>query len=178
MASEFWFFSQLHRLGYEAYITLGNTKAVDIVVVLNDQSRTRLTFDVKGKESFQAGSYQYLPLPPYAPNHFFAFIGLEIKHQMNRRISFTRNEPKCFIVEGKDLPTIAAPWSSISGSAHGFGFYPWLLTYLKSSGGTKHSSKGLANFKNTVCPNGINFTAYQQSIMTLDDFESRYHQQK
>jgi hypothetical protein len=25
ITGEFWFFSQLHRLGYEAYITLGNT---------------------------------------------------------------------------------------------------------------------------------------------------------
>ena len=32
IAGEFWFFSQLHRLGYTAYITLGNTKAIDIIL--------------------------------------------------------------------------------------------------------------------------------------------------
>lgn len=177
MASEFWFYSQLHRLGYDAYITLGNTKAIDILVVLNDQHRTRLTFDVKGKESFQSGSYQYLPTPPYPSCHFFVFIGLEIRRQ-NKVVWFSQSEPECFIVEAKDLPTIAAPWTSSSGSSQGFGFYPWLLGYLKSGGTGKSTKKGLAGFASQLCPTGINFATYQQSIMTLHDFETRFHADK
>lgn len=173
MASEFWFFSQLHRLGYEAYITLGNTKAVDLLVVLNDANRTKLTFDVKGKESFRAGGYNYLPPPPYRPNHFFAFVGLEIKRH-GKRVSFSQDVPHCFIMEANALPSIAGPW----GSSGGFGFSPWLLPYLKSAGATRCPKNGLVGFQAKFCPSGINFATYQQSILTLDDFESRYHKDK
>ncbi len=47
LAGEFWFFSQLQRLGYQAFITLGNTKAVDIAIKLN--TGKILTFEVKSK---------------------------------------------------------------------------------------------------------------------------------
>ncbi len=177
MASEFWFFSQLHRLGYEAYITLGNTKAVDLMVALNDQNRTQLTFDVKGKESFRAGGYNYLPPPPYKANHFFAFVGLEISRR-GKHISFAQPEPLCFILEAKDLTSIAGPWKSKHGTSQGFGFTPWLLAYLKSGGTTKCPTKGLAAFQAKFCPSGINFAKYKKSILTLEDFESRYHGDK
>ena len=75
IAGEFWFFSQLHRLGYEAYITLGNTKSVDISLKLNNE--TILTFDVKSKISF-GGSFQYLNIPK-RKNHFAVFVDLKIK---------------------------------------------------------------------------------------------------
>jgi hypothetical protein len=68
MASEFWFFSQLHRLRYETYITLGNTKRTDILVHLSN--KTVLSFDVKGKESFRSGTYAWLSEETnYEDNH-------------------------------------------------------------------------------------------------------------
>ncbi len=45
MAGEFFVLACLHRLGVEAYLTLGNTKAVDIVV--RRQGGSSLTIDVK-----------------------------------------------------------------------------------------------------------------------------------
>jgi len=54
ISGEFWFFSQLQRLGYEAYITLGNTKGIDISVKLNNN--IILTFEVKSKQNF-SGSF-------------------------------------------------------------------------------------------------------------------------
>jgi hypothetical protein len=176
MASEFWFFGQLHRLGYQAFITLGNTKAVDIAVTLNNG--TKLTFDVKGKESFAGGTYQYLPRPPYPANHFFAFVGLEIR-RIGSRVHFSQPDPVCYIVEASQLPTIAFSWTSSMGTSSGFGFAPTLLPYLKSGGNTKKPGKQLQHFiaaHSLAAP--IPFSGYQISIMSLQDFDARFHPQK
>jgi hypothetical protein len=54
LASEFYVMSVLHRLGLEAHLTLGNKKAVDIVVVRAPGDT--ITIDVKGV----AGSVDWL----------------------------------------------------------------------------------------------------------------------
>ena len=46
LASEFWVLSTLHRLGAEAYLTLGNKKSVDIIV--QRAGGALYTVDVKG----------------------------------------------------------------------------------------------------------------------------------
>ena len=46
LAAEFYVLSMLHRLGFDASLTLGNKKAVDIVVVRD--SGNVVTIDVKG----------------------------------------------------------------------------------------------------------------------------------
>jgi hypothetical protein len=46
LAAEFYVLSMLHRLGAEATLTLGNKKAVDIVIVR--ESGDAVTIDVKG----------------------------------------------------------------------------------------------------------------------------------
>lgn len=46
LAAEFYTLSMLHRLGFNATLTLGNKKAVDIVVV--PRKRQPVTIDVKG----------------------------------------------------------------------------------------------------------------------------------
>ena len=48
LASEFYVLSMLHRLGADAALTLGNKKAVDIIVANEDGTVT--TIDVKGLE--------------------------------------------------------------------------------------------------------------------------------
>jgi len=48
LASEFYVLSMLHRLGADAALTLGNKKAVDIIVA--DENRKVITIDVKGLE--------------------------------------------------------------------------------------------------------------------------------
>ena len=48
LASEFYVLSMLHRIGVNAILTLGNKKAVDIVVEKEGKS---LTIDVKGLKS-------------------------------------------------------------------------------------------------------------------------------
>ena len=46
LAAEFYVLSMLHRLGFEATLTLGNKKSVDIVVAL--RTGKAVTIDVKG----------------------------------------------------------------------------------------------------------------------------------
>lgn len=71
LASEFWVLSALHRLGAEAYLTLGNKKSVDIVIDLGNGSIR--TVDVKGL----AGPYDW-PADNIKlsgnPNHFYVLV--------------------------------------------------------------------------------------------------------
>jgi hypothetical protein len=46
LASEFWVLSALYRIGVDAHLTLGNKKAVDIVIIKD--SEIIYTVDVKG----------------------------------------------------------------------------------------------------------------------------------
>ena len=48
LAAEFYVLSMLHRLGVDAALTLGNKKAVDIIVANENRTITRI--DVKGLE--------------------------------------------------------------------------------------------------------------------------------
>src|SRR5260370_26874444 len=100
MASEFWFYSQLHRLGYEAYITLGNTKAIDMAVKLNN--RKVLTFDVKSKLKL-GGSFMNFKKELFSKDHYFAFVDLKTEKDKNGKVKFNGHpnlvEPDCFIIE-------------------------------------------------------------------------------
>ncbi len=62
LASEFHVLSRLHRLGANAVLTLGNKKAVDIIVYGDDGMI--LTIDVKGVAGKNA-CYCPLPLVPF-----------------------------------------------------------------------------------------------------------------
>ncbi|WP_157379209.1 hypothetical protein [Burkholderia ubonensis] len=53
LAAEYFVLSALHRLGIEAYLTLGNKKGCDIVAIREDQTPVRV--EVKGV----AGSYDW-----------------------------------------------------------------------------------------------------------------------
>src|SRR5205085_7782224 len=62
LASEFFVMSVLHRLGLEAYLTLGNKKAVDIVVA--HAPGNAITIDVKavaGKVDWRVGNVAGTP---------------------------------------------------------------------------------------------------------------------
>ena len=76
LAAEFWVLSMLHRLGADAALTLGNKKAVDIVIT--EEGQPFRTVDVKGL----AGSYDWpadnIRLPG-GENHFYVFLSFEGK---------------------------------------------------------------------------------------------------
>ncbi|MDD3687225.1 MAG: hypothetical protein PHE56_10720 [Bacteroidales bacterium] len=46
LASEYYVLATLYRLGFDAYITLGNKKSIDIILHL--ENHKQITIDVKG----------------------------------------------------------------------------------------------------------------------------------
>lgn len=177
MASEFWFFSQLHRLGYEAYITLGNTKAIDIVVILKDKKRTRLTFDVKGKESFNQGTYQHLDRR-VKPNHFYVFVGLQVKKNNNSKKIELCDPIECYLVESKDVHLFAHDWQAKGKYDVHFGMEQNYLKYIHSKGKTKITKRALDyNFKMHNIKE-LDFNNYKNKVMTIQEFEARFYRFK
>ncbi|GHV55499.1 hypothetical protein AGMMS49579_18550 [Spirochaetia bacterium] len=94
LAAEFFVMSALHRLGVNALLTLGNKKAVDIVV---EKGADTLTVEVKGLAS--AGSF---PIGSYTAkaqdkNHYYVFVSFLGK------IGDPVCLPDVYIVPAKDL---------------------------------------------------------------------------
>jgi hypothetical protein len=76
LASEFYVLSMLHRLGADAALTLGNKKAVDIIII-ND-NKTITTVEVKGL----AGRYDWPADNIFNfvdVEHFYALVSFEGK---------------------------------------------------------------------------------------------------
>ncbi len=71
LASEFYVLSMLHRLSADAALTLGNKKAVDIIVANEDGTTT--TIDVKGLEKRYDWPFDDVKLVDKA-NHFYVLV--------------------------------------------------------------------------------------------------------
>jgi hypothetical protein len=174
MAGEFWFFSQLHRLGYEAFITLGNTKGVDIAVKLNNGQT--LTFEVKSKINF-GGSFQYLDNIEKKHNHFAVFVNLNATKNKNNK-TFISGEPICYIIESIHLNDLAFHWRAKTG-AEGYGFEAKLLWYLKHKDTKSITERNITDFiKRHKLKEKINFQYYNKIIWTLEDFENKHYKYK
>jgi hypothetical protein len=170
ISGEFWFFSQLQRLGYKAYITLGNTKSVDISLQLSTDSI--LTFDVKTKANF-GGSFQYLNIRK-AENHYYVFVNLATK-KINEKILFTDN-PSCYIIHSSHIDNIAFQWGNKKSE---YGFEAKLLWYLKFKDKKSITENNILHFKQRhQINNEIDFDFFTKIILTLDDFETKFHEQK
>ena len=95
LAAEFYVLSMLHRLGAEAALTLGNKKAVDILVVRGD-GRT-ITIDVKGvakRWDWPADNFR----KEKDPRHFMVLVSFEGK------IRDSRVPPNVWIIPAKKVP--------------------------------------------------------------------------
>ena len=94
LAAEFYVLSMLHRLGADASLTLGNKKAVDILVVRG--AGKALTIDVKGV----AGRFDWpadnIRLPA-SKNHFFILVSFE------GRIEDPEKNPSAWIIPASRL---------------------------------------------------------------------------
>lgn len=94
LAAEFHVLSVLHRLGYHASLTLGNRKAIDIIV--ETETRT-LSIDVKGM-----ASRTNWPLDNFEsenrPNHFIALVSF------NNKIRDPSVVPTVFLLPARDVP--------------------------------------------------------------------------
>ena len=178
MASEFWFFSQLHRLGYQSFITLGNTKSIDITTQLSDE--TLLTFDVKGKETFNSGMYQYLP-KLNRENHFFVFVGLQVKK--NDNLILFDGEPECYILHSIYMDKIAFDWTASNMKTTGYGLDQNIFRIIKKYGSenesmSKTERKRLNGFKNNHSIQDMDFEFYKEIVWDLKQFENFYHSRK
>jgi hypothetical protein len=92
LASEFYVLSTLHRLGVNATLTLGNKKAVDIVV---EKGGKTLTMDVKGLQGTTSFPIDKSYLK--TSSHFFVFVSYLDKFED------VNVQPEIFIVPSDEL---------------------------------------------------------------------------
>jgi hypothetical protein len=94
LAAEFYVLSVLHRKGLSASLTLGNRKAIDIVV---EAPHRTITIDVKGM-----ASRTNWPLDNFSseqrPNHYIALVSF------NNKIANHEIVPTVFLVPAADIP--------------------------------------------------------------------------
>ena len=88
LAAEFHVLSLLHRMGYSAYLTLGNKKSVDIVVEVGDRV---ITIDVKGMKG--STSWPTDNLPERKPGHFIVLVTFRGK------IDDPEYSPECYVLD-------------------------------------------------------------------------------
>lgn len=72
LASEYYVLATLYRLGFDAYITLGNKKGIDIILNLNDKKQ--ITIDVKGLQGKTLFPLDNVDEKLKKPYHFIVFI--------------------------------------------------------------------------------------------------------
>lgn len=72
LASEYYVLATLYRLGFDAYITLGNKKGIDIIINLNDVRQ--ITIDVKGLQGTTLFPLDNVDESLIKPNHYIVFL--------------------------------------------------------------------------------------------------------
>lgn len=72
LASEYYILATLYRLGFDAYITLGNKKGIDIILNLNDEKQ--ITIDVKGLQGKTLFPLDNVNDQADKPFHFIVFL--------------------------------------------------------------------------------------------------------
>jgi len=97
LASEYYVLSTLYRLGFDAFITLGNKKSIDIILSL-DNGR-QVTIDVKGLQGKTLFPLDNLNENLKKENHFIVFLSFLDK------MSDPSVQPEIYIV----------PYKAVSG---------------------------------------------------------------
>jgi hypothetical protein len=87
IAAEYFVLSQLYRQNIEAYITIGNKKAIDIRIIKKD--KTPISLDVKAVRGYSSLIINNLS---YAEDHYVAFV---VYNEKFEDISYT---PEVFII--------------------------------------------------------------------------------
>lgn len=106
LASEFYVMSQMHRLGFEPILTLGNKKDIDIVI---EKENDRYTIDVKGlknKTNWPIGSKDKCERFKKNKSHYFAFVTYLGKFDEFNSL------PEVFIVPADEAVKLAKPWGA------------------------------------------------------------------
>ena len=108
LAAEYHVLSIPHRLGYDATLTVGNRKAVDIVV--ERPTGQVSTIDVKGAAGTTGWFVDNLSLK--RPNHFIVFVSF------GGRIQQTDTMPEVFIVPSGKVSRLTTQHPSGKKVAH------------------------------------------------------------
>lgn len=69
VAAEYFILSQLYRLGFEAYVSQGNKKAIDIRIVVSDEKA--ISIDVKAVRGYSSLVVNNVKSKP---NHYLIFV--------------------------------------------------------------------------------------------------------
>lgn len=102
LAAEFYVLSCLHRVGIEAYLTLANKKACDIVAIRED--RTSVSVEVKavaGRFDWRAGNLETLN----PGSHFVALVCF------NDEIADTTKAPSVWVMPFRDVQPLMRSYS-------------------------------------------------------------------
>ena len=94
IASEYYILAQLYRLGYEAYVSLGNKKSIDIRIVKDEKT---ITLDVKAVQGYSSLIVNNLA---YKASHFVAFV------IYNNKFEDLKFVPEVYIMSSLDVKTI------------------------------------------------------------------------
>jgi hypothetical protein len=95
VASEYYVLSLLYRLGYDAYLTLGNKKSIDIQIIQDGKS---ITIDVK---SVQGYSSLIVNNVVSKSNHFIVFV------VYNNKFNDVSTSPEVYVVPSSIVVEIA-----------------------------------------------------------------------
>ena len=102
LASEFYVASLLFRLGYEASITLGNTKEIDLMVY-DPETRKEITIDVKGLKN--TTNWVMPKNPSERDDHFFVLVTFQNK------FSDLDTIPEVYTIPSKKVTELWTGWS-------------------------------------------------------------------
>lgn len=95
IASEYYVLSLLYRLGYEAYITLGNKKSVDIRVIKEEKT---ISLDVKAVQGYSSLIVNNVTAKN---NHYIVFL------IYNNKFEDITVMPELYIVPSNDIESLS-----------------------------------------------------------------------
>jgi len=87
LASEFYVLSQLYRKGFEASLTLGNKKSVDIIIFNNENKL--ITIDVKGMIGTTLFPLDNVDTEKEDPYHYLVFVSYKNKFYDEKSVPLT-----------------------------------------------------------------------------------------
>lgn len=113
LASEYYVLAALYRQGFDAYITLGNKKGIDIILNLNDEKQ--ITIDVKGLQGKTLFPLDNVNEEIKKANHFIVFLSFLGK------MSNLLELPEIYVVPHNSIKEIM--YHSPGGSRKGMNLY-------------------------------------------------------
>lgn len=111
LASEYYVLATLYRLGFDAYITLGNKKSIDIILNLNGEKQ--ITIDVKGLQGTTLFPLDNVDETLDKPNHFLIF--LSFLNKMDNPLEL----PEIYIIPYNQLTALDLIYHNPKGNRKG-----------------------------------------------------------